>query len=123
MGRVCSGGGPGGIPSLIYPVVLPRSPHLPTFPKPHQHSSPHDRLEIVGRAHVAYLEKGLASLPGGFASLDASRPWLCYWMLHSLALLGQEQTIRRVASRYPSVHRGRYIVGCSTQLRTILCCA
>jgi protein farnesyltransferase subunit beta len=23
----------------------------------------------------------------GFISLDASRPWICYWVLHSLALL------------------------------------
>ena len=32
------------------------------------------------------LNKGLDS---NFSSLDASRPWLCYWMCHSLALLGQ----------------------------------
>jgi protein farnesyltransferase subunit beta len=23
----------------------------------------------------------------GFISLDASRPWICYWILHGLALL------------------------------------
>ena len=27
------------------------------------------------------------TLPSGFLSLDASRPWLAYWILHSLALL------------------------------------
>ncbi|KAJ0395021.1 hypothetical protein P43SY_003234 [Pythium insidiosum] len=37
--------------------------------------------------HVAYLRRGLAQLPGGFVSLDASRPWICYWILHALELL------------------------------------
>ena len=25
--------------------------------------------------------------PGGYVSLDASKPWLCYWILHGLHLL------------------------------------
>jgi len=29
-------------------------------------------------------------LPQGYTSLDASRPWLLYWVLHSFALLGGE---------------------------------
>lgn len=31
--------------------------------------------------------KGLTHLGPGFICLDASRPWLCYWILHSLDLL------------------------------------
>ncbi len=39
--------------------------------------------------HLAYLRHGLtAPLPSGYASLDASRPWLCYWILNALDLLG-----------------------------------
>mmetsp|Transcript_14818 Transcript_14818/g.28535 ORF Transcript_14818/g.28535 Transcript_14818/m.28535 type:complete len:481 (+) Transcript_14818:69-1511(+) len=40
--------------------------------------------------HLAYLYKGLRYLPESHRVLDASRPWLCYWELHSLNLLGQE---------------------------------
>eukprot|EP00741_Cyanophora_paradoxa_P021298 tig00021348_g20558.t1 len=36
---------------------------------------------------VKFLLKGLVNLPAGFVSLDASRPWLCYWILHALDLL------------------------------------
>jgi hypothetical protein len=42
---------------------------------------------FVRDQHVAYLRKGLESLSGAFVSLDASRPWLVYWILHSLSLL------------------------------------
>lgn len=31
--------------------------------------------------------RGLRYLGPGFICLDASRPWLCYWMLHSIDLL------------------------------------
>lgn len=37
--------------------------------------------------HVRYLARALEYLPAGFRTLDASRPWICYWVLHSLALL------------------------------------
>uniref|UniRef100_L7M4M2 Protein farnesyltransferase subunit beta n=1 Tax=Rhipicephalus pulchellus TaxID=72859 RepID=L7M4M2_RHIPC len=37
--------------------------------------------------HIAYLMKGLSHLPKAYQDLDASRPWLCYWILHSLELL------------------------------------
>lgn len=36
---------------------------------------------------MAYLQRGLHRLSAGYVSLDASRPWLCYWILHSLDLL------------------------------------
>lgn len=39
---------------------------------------------------VAYLRTGLERpLGASYTSLDASRPWLCYWMLHALTLLGE----------------------------------
>ncbi|KAK2707082.1 hypothetical protein QYM36_014944 [Artemia franciscana] len=37
--------------------------------------------------HNNYLLNGLHHLPGSFECLDASIPWLCYWILHSLELL------------------------------------
>ncbi|KAF8011439.1 hypothetical protein BT93_J1912 [Corymbia citriodora subsp. variegata] len=46
-------------------------------------------LEIQRDSHIEYLTNGLRRLPPSFVSLDASRPWLCYWIIHSLALLGE----------------------------------
>ncbi|XP_030469966.2 LOW QUALITY PROTEIN: protein farnesyltransferase subunit beta [Syzygium oleosum] len=46
-------------------------------------------LEIHRDSHVEYLTHGLRRLAPSFGALDASRPWLCYWIIHSLALLGE----------------------------------
>lgn len=43
--------------------------------------------EFNKEAHVKFIQKGLKSLPAKFVSLESSRPWLLYWMTHSLALL------------------------------------
>ena len=47
-----------------------------------------DRPRLMREKHIQYLRKGLAGLSGGFVSLDASRPWLIYWIVHALDLLG-----------------------------------
>lgn len=44
-------------------------------------------LTLTRSIHISYVQGGLGSLPSGFASLDASRPWICFWVLHSLALM------------------------------------
>eukprot|EP00277_Geminigera_cryophila_P034799 CAMPEP_0173125700 /NCGR_PEP_ID=MMETSP1102-20130122/56591_1 /TAXON_ID=49646 /ORGANISM="Geminigera sp., Strain Caron Lab Isolate" /LENGTH=390 /DNA_ID=CAMNT_0014034655 /DNA_START=8 /DNA_END=1180 /DNA_ORIENTATION=+ len=57
-------------------------------------------LTLQRRQHVEFLVAGLEELSAGHASLDASRPWLCYWILHSLALLDalpSEAMLNRVA--------------------------
>ncbi|KAH9259380.1 hypothetical protein BASA81_002423 [Batrachochytrium salamandrivorans] len=47
--------------------------------------------ELFVQATKEYLESGLLGrLNPGFSSLDASKPWLCYWMLHALSLLGAD---------------------------------
>ena len=38
--------------------------------------------------HVSYLMRSLRHLSAGHVVLDASRCWLCYWIVHALALLG-----------------------------------
>ncbi|EIW65846.1 hypothetical protein TREMEDRAFT_74941 [Tremella mesenterica DSM 1558] len=38
--------------------------------------------------HATFLGKWFFSLPAGVISLDASRPWLMFWVVHSLDLLG-----------------------------------
>lgn len=40
------------------------------------------------RRHLAYIRRGARHLSANFECLDASRPWLCYWTVHSMALLG-----------------------------------
>ncbi|KAF6205315.1 hypothetical protein GE061_019485 [Apolygus lucorum] len=37
--------------------------------------------------HKQFLLKSLMYLPESFSKLDASQPWMLYWILHSLALL------------------------------------
>ncbi|KAI0220903.1 CAAX farnesyltransferase (FTase) subunit beta, partial [Massospora cicadina] len=39
-------------------------------------------------SHISYLVDGLESLPEGYTGLVASQPWLCFWILQSLAILG-----------------------------------
>jgi hypothetical protein len=47
--------------------------------------------------HVAFLTKlGLIDvLPKGYVSLDASRPWMMYWTLCGLKMLGEDITPHR----------------------------
>eukprot|EP00697_Spironema_sp_BW2_P018033 gnl/Spiro4/9894_TR5246_c0_g1_i1.p1 gnl/Spiro4/9894_TR5246_c0_g1~~gnl/Spiro4/9894_TR5246_c0_g1_i1.p1 ORF type:complete len:431 (+),score=103.85 gnl/Spiro4/9894_TR5246_c0_g1_i1:106-1398(+) len=51
-------------------------------------SSPDSSIpELLRARHTSFLLNGLRSLGSGYVCLDSSRPWLCYWILHSLALL------------------------------------
>ncbi|KAG7222668.1 hypothetical protein INR49_026277 [Caranx melampygus] len=49
------------------------------------HSLPQPTL--LREQHYQYLKKGLRHLSDTYECLDASRPWLCFWILHSLELL------------------------------------
>ncbi|XP_065051616.1 protein farnesyltransferase subunit beta-like isoform X2 [Rhopilema esculentum] len=44
-------------------------------------------LLLFRERHVEYLRKGLHHLSSSYQCLDASRAWLCFWILHSLELL------------------------------------
>jgi len=44
---------------------------------------------LLYQAHSTYLHKAFGTLPAGFVSLDASRPWMLYWTLHGCDLLGE----------------------------------
>ncbi|KAJ3670811.1 hypothetical protein LUZ60_008237 [Juncus effusus] len=46
-------------------------------------------LELWRDKHVEYLTKGLKQLGHTFQVLDANRPWLCYWIIHAIAVLGE----------------------------------
>jgi protein farnesyltransferase subunit beta len=38
--------------------------------------------------HNVFLGSTLFKLPAGYVALDASKPWLFFWTLHSLDILG-----------------------------------
>eukprot|EP00884_Botryococcus_braunii_P010891 jgi/Botrbrau1/19803/Bobra.0124s0049.3 len=45
------------------------------------------RLRLKRDQHVLYLQNDFQSLAAGFVTLDASRTWMVYWVVHALALL------------------------------------
>ncbi|NXG53004.1 FNTB farnesyltransferase, partial [Psilopogon haemacephalus] len=47
------------------------------------------RFVLHREKHFHYLKRGLRQLTEAYECLDASRPWLCYWILHSLELLDE----------------------------------
>jgi len=46
-------------------------------------------LELWRDKHIDYLLQGFRRLGPSYCVLDANRSWLCYWILNSIALLGQ----------------------------------
>lgn len=42
--------------------------------------------------HIEYLYDSLDDYPASFVGLDASRPWMVYWALAGLCLLGEDVT-------------------------------
>lgn len=40
--------------------------------------------------HIKFLEKSMGNLPPAFKAADASRPWIFYWCLNGLVLLGAD---------------------------------
>ncbi|KAL1924243.1 uncharacterized protein VTP21DRAFT_7278 [Calcarisporiella thermophila] len=49
-----------------------------------------EKVRLRRDLHIPFLLRGINQLGQGYTSLDASKPWLMYWMLHSLDLLGFE---------------------------------
>jgi protein farnesyltransferase subunit beta len=57
-------------------------------------------VQLFKEAHVDFLTRGLTQpLRPSFISLEASQPWIVYWILHALDLLGQRELI---VSRFAS---------------------
>jgi protein farnesyltransferase subunit beta len=48
--------------------------------------------------HVGFLHDNLEEFPAPFVGIDASRPWMVYWALAALYMLGEDITSFR--SRY-----------------------
>lgn len=51
--------------------------------------------ELRREDHVDFLHDNLSQFPAPFVGLDASRPWLAYWGLMGLYLLGEDVTPMR----------------------------
>lgn len=47
----------------------------------------YEALKLARNQHIDYLHKHLGSLPADYMCLDASRTWIVFWVVHSLALL------------------------------------
>ena len=54
---------------------------------------------LFRQLHLAYLQGSLFTLPRSYESLDCSRPWLAYWIAHSLSLLGDRETLLSAEKR------------------------
>lgn len=52
------------------------------------------RIELNRSAHVRWLIGILSPLPTPYTTLDASRPWLLYWVTHSLAIMNTSLDIK-----------------------------
>ncbi len=49
-------------------------------------------LKLLREHHIAFLLRSLDYLPRGYESLSAARPWIMFWIVHSLDLLGARIT-------------------------------
>ncbi|XP_019865145.2 protein farnesyltransferase subunit beta [Aethina tumida] len=45
---------------------------------------------LLRKQHIDFLLQNLSYLPSSYQILDASRSWMCYWILHALSLLGTD---------------------------------
>jgi len=45
--------------------------------------------------HIEFLKDALGEFPPRFVGVDASRPWMVYWALMGLYLLGEDVTSYR----------------------------
>jgi protein farnesyltransferase subunit beta len=52
----------------------------------------HGVPRLVRQEHVDFLRQSLGEFPAAFVAADASRPWMVYWALMGLYLLGDDVT-------------------------------
>ena len=58
-------------------------------------------IQIMRSLHDEFCRSGLQGLSRAFKSLDASQPWIVYWIVHALHVMGCGT---RPSSRYPRHH-------------------
>ena len=52
-------------------------------------------IQVFRDRHIPWLRKGSFLLPKRWSSLDASRPWFCFWISHALELLGDDDFVEQ----------------------------
>ena len=52
----------------------------------------HGVLLLYRQEHIGFLHQSLEEFPAAFVGVDASRPWMVYWALMGLYLLGEDVT-------------------------------
>ncbi|MCJ1299482.1 CAAX farnesyltransferase (FTase) subunit beta [Hypocenomyce scalaris] len=52
--------------------------------------NPHGLPPLEREKHTAFLHNALRTLPAAYVGYDASRPWILYWALTGLYLLGDD---------------------------------
>ncbi|KAL4984937.1 terpenoid cyclases/protein prenyltransferase alpha-alpha toroid [Aspergillus falconensis] len=55
----------------------------------------HGVPSLMRDVHIGYLYDSLEDYPPGFVAMDASRPWMIYWALAALSLLGEDLSRHR----------------------------
>lgn len=70
------------------------------------------------QTHIEFVLNGLEPLPAPFVAMDASRPWLMYWSLLSLYIMGEDVAAFR--SRYVDASLDPYLSWRGTNWQTAL---
>lgn len=70
--------------------------------------------------HVQFLQENLAEFPAPFVGIDASRPWMVYWALLGLYLLGEDVSPFRSRYSYPTQLSTYAMCACDSQELTPL---
>jgi protein farnesyltransferase subunit beta len=58
--------------------------------KEHSQLNAHGIPRLDKERHVRFLKKQLGALPSMFVGADPSRPWIFYWCLNALSLVGED---------------------------------
>jgi protein farnesyltransferase subunit beta len=66
---------------------------------------------LLREAHLRYVRAGLGRVSASYVGLHASQPWLLYWMLHALDLLGAEPAPPVAAAAVHHLRRCRHPSG------------
>lgn len=61
----------------------------------HADANAHGIPHLDRPRHVNFLHRQLGRLPGAYKSADPSRPWIFYWCLAGLSLLGEDPALYR----------------------------
>ncbi|CAG8735421.1 26149_t:CDS:10 [Dentiscutata erythropus] len=68
-------------------------------------------IRLNRNSHIKYVTDGLKGLHRHWVVLDANKPWLCYWMLHVLDLLGHDITQELISRGVTTISKLQNVTG------------